>query len=121
MIMSRPGPGCQTSITASQISAAKSSSVSMKISGEYSYPKSQPGRYSCAYFITERVPSTAMALHSSRSTPNTTRRNSGAVALYMCTVARVAPASDWTVRSISSWRRSNASPGPLASRSTIAP
>ncbi len=45
-----------------------------------------------------------MALHSSRSTPNTTRRNSGAVALYRCTVARGAPASDWTVRSISSSR-----------------
>ena len=54
--------------------------------------------------MTERVPSTAMALHSSRSTPNTTRRNSGAVALYRCTVARGAPASDWTVRSISSSR-----------------
>jgi hypothetical protein len=36
MMISRPGPGCQASITASQISAAKSSSVSMKISGEYS-------------------------------------------------------------------------------------
>ncbi len=34
--ISRPGPGCQTSITASQMSSAKSSSVSMKISGEYS-------------------------------------------------------------------------------------
>ncbi len=35
-MISRPGPGCQTSITASQVSRAKSSSVSMKISGEYS-------------------------------------------------------------------------------------
>src|SRR5207245_580856 len=33
---SRPGPGCQTSMTPSQTSRAKSSSVSMKISGEYS-------------------------------------------------------------------------------------
>ena len=74
----------------------------MKISGEYSYPKSQPGRYCSAYFMTDRVPSTAMARHSAWSTPKTTRRNSGAVALYMCTVARRAPASDCTVRSISS-------------------
>ena len=35
-MISRPGPGCQTSMTASQISSEKSSSVSMKISGEYS-------------------------------------------------------------------------------------
>ena len=37
------------------------------------------------------VPSMASALVWSRSMPNTTRRNSGAVALYMCTVARRAP------------------------------
>ena len=34
-MISRPGPGCQTSMTASQTSSAKSSSVSVKISGEY--------------------------------------------------------------------------------------
>ncbi len=57
--------------------------------------------------MTARVPSTATALHSSRpspSHPNTTLRNSGAAALYMCTVAILAPASDWTVRSMSSSR-----------------
>ena len=54
--------------------------------------------------MTWRVPSTASALHSSRSMRNTTRRNIGAVALYMCTVARRAPTSDWTERSIRSSR-----------------
>jgi len=103
-MISRPGPGSHTSMTASQTSAAKSSSVSMKISGEYSKPKSQPGRYCSAYFSTDRAPSAARSRHSSRPTPNTTRRNSGAVALYRCTVARGAPASDCTVRSISSSR-----------------
>ncbi len=101
-MISRPGSGCQASITASQMLAAKSSSVSMKISGEYSKPKSPPGRYCSAYFSTDRVPATASARHSSRPIPNTTRRNSGAVALYRCTVTRGAPASDCRVRSISS-------------------
>ena len=54
--------------------------------------------------MTCRVPSTASALHSSRSMRNTTRRKIGAVALYMCTVARAAPRSDWTERSIRSSR-----------------
>ena len=76
----------------------------MKISGEYSKPKSQPARYCSAYLTTDRAPSTASVRHSSRPTPNTTRRNSGAVALYRCTVARGAPASDCTVRSMSSSR-----------------
>ena len=34
-MISRPGPGCHTSETASQTSTAKSSSVLVKISGEY--------------------------------------------------------------------------------------
>ena len=34
-MISRPSPGCQTSITALQISTAKSGSVPVKISGEY--------------------------------------------------------------------------------------
>ncbi len=34
-MISRSGPGCQTSMTASQTSSAKSSSVSVKISGLY--------------------------------------------------------------------------------------
>ena len=37
-MISRPGPTSQVSMTDSQTSSAKSSSVSTKISGEYSYP-----------------------------------------------------------------------------------
>ncbi len=57
--------------------------------------------------MTARVPWTATALHSSRPSPpqpKTTLRNIGAAALYMCTVASRAPASDCTVRSMSSSR-----------------
>ena len=54
--------------------------------------------------MTWRVPSTASALHSSRSMRNTTLRKIGAVALYRCTVARRAPRIDWTDRSIRSSR-----------------
>ena len=53
------------------------------------------------------MPSTATALHSSRPSPpkpKTVLRNTGAAALYMWTVACLAPISDWTVRSISSSR-----------------
>ena len=54
--------------------------------------------------MTCSVPATASCLHSSRSMRNTTLRNVGAVALYMCTVARWAPIRDWTERSIRSSR-----------------
>ena len=43
-------------------------------------------------------------MHSALSTLNTTRRNSGAVALYMWIVAVLAPTSDSAVRSIRSSR-----------------
>lgn len=54
--------------------------------------------------MTSRVPSTAIALMSALLPLKTTRRNSGEVALYRCTVARGAPTSDSTVRSIRSSR-----------------
>ncbi len=54
--------------------------------------------------MTRRVPSTAICLTSSFEPRKTTRRKVGAVALYRWTVARRAPTSDSTVRSISSSR-----------------
>ena len=103
-MISRPGPGCQTSITALQISTANSISVPVKISGEYWYPNSTSPRCCSAYFITSSVPRVARAMHSALSTPKTTRRKSGAVALYMWMVAVFAPTRDSAVRSIRSSR-----------------
>ncbi len=103
-MISRPASGRQTSITASQTSREKSSSVSLKSSGEYSKPRSQPLSSLSAYFMTSRVPCTARSLHSSWFIPNTTRRNSGEVALYRWIVARGAPSRLSTVRLISSSR-----------------
>ena len=54
--------------------------------------------------MTSSVPRVARATHSSRSTLNTTRRNSGAVALYRWMVAVRAPTRDSAVRSIRSSR-----------------
>ena len=54
--------------------------------------------------MTSRVPSTAICLTCSFEPRKTTRRKVGAVALYRWTVARWAPRSDSTVRSISSSR-----------------
>ena len=54
--------------------------------------------------MTRRVPSTAICLMSSLEPRKTTRRKIGAVALYRWTVARWAPTSDSTVRSIRSSR-----------------
>lgn len=54
--------------------------------------------------MTSRVPSTAICLTCSLEPRKTTRRKVGAVALYRWTVARRAPTSDSTVRSISSSR-----------------
>lgn len=104
-MISRLSSGCHTSITASQTSRAKSSSVSVKISGLYWKPNtvSPPSSFS-AYRITNWVPSTAICRVASRSLRKTTRRKSGAVALYRCTVARSAPTRLSMVRSISSSR-----------------
>ena len=58
MILSS-GVGCQASVTASQISSAKSSSVLVKLSGEYSSRKRAPlatsGRVSCFIRVTASV------------------------------------------------------------------
>ena len=80
--ISRPSPGSHTSMTDSHTSRAKSSSVSTKISGEYSKPKivSSPRRFSaCA--ITSRAPNWANSIVCALSAWNTTSRNTGAVAL----------------------------------------
>ena len=55
-------------------------------------------------FITSSVPRTAMSLISSLLAWKTTRRNSGASALYMWMLAWCTPTSDCTVRSIRSSR-----------------
>ena len=64
--------GCQTSETASQISRAKSSSVLVKLSGEYSsrsrVPASTSGREACFRRPTAPV---AIFTTSGRSSPNT--------------------------------------------------
>src|SRR5450759_3828184 len=54
--------------------------------------------------MTSRVPTTASSFVASRSLRKTSSRNIGAVALYMCTVARGAPMIDSTVRAIRSVR-----------------
>src|SRR5450830_1762527 len=54
--------------------------------------------------MTSRVPATASSFVASRSLRKTSSRKTGAVALYMCTVARGAPVIDSTVRAIRSVR-----------------
>ena len=65
------GVGDQTSSTASQISWAKSSSVPVKLSGEYSKVKSVSGsaEASCLIFS---APRTAISTMPWRSSPKTT-------------------------------------------------
>ena len=104
-MISRSSSGCQISMTDSQISRAKSSSVSTKISGEYSKPKivSSPRRFSaCA--TTSRAPKTAKSIVCALSLPKTSSRNSGDVALYRWTVARGKPTRASRVRSMISGR-----------------
>ena len=64
----RSGVGCQTSITASQISTANGSSVPVKVSGEYSKRQSVCG-CSAAHSTKRRAPSTAMATIPALSLP----------------------------------------------------
>src|SRR5471032_658544 len=103
MIILLCGVGCQIAVTASQICLEKSSSVAEKDSGVYSKPHSVCG---CCLInsLTSVVPVVAMLVISSRDMPKTTLRNTGATELYRWTMARLAPATDSTVRRISSSR-----------------
>ena len=76
----RVGVGSQTSITASQISSAKSSSVPVKLSGEYSHCTSHSGIVRASFWHSWAA-LTAMSTMPARSRPNTTRRCSVEVEL----------------------------------------
>jgi hypothetical protein len=65
--------GCQVSITAPQISTLNSSSVPVKLSGEYSKNTSVPLTVSLSSRI-RRVPRTAISTMPCRGKPKTTRR-----------------------------------------------
>ena len=67
------GVGCHTSITASQISTAKASSVPVKLSGEYWYITSVSGIAAASSRIC-RAAVTAMSVMPASSSPKTTRR-----------------------------------------------
>jgi glycerol transport system substrate-binding protein len=69
-----------TAFTASTISHAKSSSVPVKLSGEYWNVHSVPGHFA-AHSCMKRAPSTAILRMPARSMPNTTRRCAGEVEL----------------------------------------
>ncbi len=75
----RCGVGSQTSITASHTSRAYSSSVPVKLSGEYSRLISVP--HFSASLRTSSAPRTAIVLISARFMWNTTRRCSSEVEL----------------------------------------
>ena len=72
--------GSHTSITASQISLANSSSVPVKLSGEYCQWMSVPGTVGTS-FLQSCAARTAMSTMPARSRPNTTRRCSVEVEL----------------------------------------
>ena len=80
-MIGRAGVGSQTSITASQISTAKSSSVPVKLSGEYSSVTSLSGMVGGELAAPARAPRTAMSTMPARSSPKTTRRCSVEVEL----------------------------------------
>ena len=80
MIVGRSGVGSQTSVTALQISTAKSSSVPVNDSGEYSKRISVSSICS-ASLRTSSAPWTAMSTMPARSESNTTRRCSVLVEL----------------------------------------
>ena len=97
------GVGCQTAVTASITRLENASSVSEYISGEYSKVQSVAGwRAAKSWNICAWL--TASSTISSSLMPSTTRRITGAVALYRCTMARGAPASASNVRRISGSR-----------------
>ena len=104
-MISRPASGCQSPPTASHTSSANSSSVSMKISGEYSKPTIvSSGRIFSAKLMTSSVPAVASSFVAALSLRKTTSRNIGDVALYMWMVARGTPTTLWIVRSMRSVR-----------------
>src|SRR5438477_476065 len=80
--------------TALHTSTEKSSSVPIKLSGEYSKRTSPPSRYLSRYCFTHFVPCTARSRTAPRSILNTTRRCSSEVELYKCISARLEPTSD---------------------------
>ena len=104
-IIFRCGVGCQTSITASLISLANSSSVALKLSGEYCSTTSVPvdSRRESRSLI-NCAPCRAMPTISSLDLPKTTRRWAGDVLLYRWMMTRRAPSRLSTVRSIKSSR-----------------
>jgi hypothetical protein len=83
--------------TAAEISTAKSSSVPVKLSGEYSNVMFVSCSADNASF-TIRVPCTARSMMPARSMPNTTRRCNVEVELYRWKIALRAPCSASTVR-----------------------
>ncbi|MCY1309867.1 hypothetical protein D9M68_393920 [compost metagenome] len=74
------GVGCQTSITASQTCTANSSSVKLKVSGEYSKVHWVSG-CSAASFLINLAALVAMSITPCLSWLKTMRRKDGAVAL----------------------------------------
>src|SRR3546814_12920345 len=99
----RSGVVFQTSITASQTSLANSSSVALKVSGEYSNCHWVSG--CCAAYLTNSLAAfTAIFFTPFLSWLNTMRRYDGQVALYRWTMAFLAPRRDSNVRAIRSSR-----------------
>ena len=93
------GVGFQTSITALQISAAKSISVPVKLSGEYSNVKFVSVYCEAMSFIIF-APNTAKSIVSCLEFPKTTSLCNVEVELYKCTIAFLAPVKAENVFSI---------------------
>ncbi len=81
-IIFRSGVGCQTSITASETSLANSTSVALKLSGEYCSITSLPLSLGSRSLII-CAPRTATWMISAFDMRNTTRLCAGDVELYM--------------------------------------
>ncbi len=79
-MIGRSSCGSMASITASQISIAKSGSVSVKLSGEYSYRTTVEPMFSSS-LRHSLAALTAMSTMPALSSPNTTSRCSGLVEL----------------------------------------
>jgi hypothetical protein len=90
-------------MTASEISFANSTSVALKLSGEYSSMTSVPASRGNRSLMS-LAPRTATSMIWALDIPKTTRRCAGEVELYMWMIARFAPTSDSNVRSIKSSR-----------------